>query len=151
MRNYNWMGKIAFYLGWPAIAIYLAGSQRSRIVVFSENYILVLKAWLGDGKWTLPGGGINPSEPIIDGVLRELREETGLQLEKNNLKELSSENFKLRAIRVKLHFFSAEVATRLLVHKQPGEITAIEWVHQAELNASNTDKDALRGIAIWKS
>ncbi|MEB3356744.1 MAG: NUDIX domain-containing protein [Synechococcales bacterium] len=28
--------------------------------------------------WDLPGGGINPEEPLLDGLRREVREETGL-------------------------------------------------------------------------
>src|SRR5690606_27090538 len=30
------------------------------------------------GKWTLPGGGINFGEPPVDGMIREVEEETGL-------------------------------------------------------------------------
>ncbi len=33
----------------------------------------------GGGQWTLPGGGLDFGEDPVDGLLRELREETGLE------------------------------------------------------------------------
>jgi 8-oxo-dGTP pyrophosphatase MutT (NUDIX family) len=120
-------------------------------VIFAGDDILVVKAWLSDGKWGLPGGGIHSQESSVRGALRELQEETGLQLKTTDIKELVTENFRLRGIKVKLHFFSGAVKERLPIQKQPGEITHIEWVNYRELNENNTGKDALRGIAIWKS
>jgi len=151
MKNFRWLGRVSYYILWPGISVYLLGSQRSRVVVFSGDDILVVKAWLSDGKWSLPGGGLHSGEKTVTGALRELSEETGLKLKMSDLVELVSENFRLRGIKVKLHFFSAAVSSRLPVKKQIGEITDIAWVNQNKLNKKNTGKDALRGIAIWKS
>ena len=151
MKIFNWLGRVSYYVLWPGISIYLLGNQRSRIVVFCGQDILVVKGWLSNGRWSLPGGGLHASEPTTTGALRELKEETDLQLKTSDINELTSEDFRLRGIKVKLHFFSAAVDSKLPVKKQPREITDIAWINQKELNASNTNKDALRGIAIWKS
>jgi 8-oxo-dGTP pyrophosphatase MutT (NUDIX family) len=151
MKGFNYFGRASYYLLWPGISLYLLGNQRSRIVVFSREDVLVVKGWLSNGKWSLPGGGLHASEPMVTGALRELYEETGLLLKTSDIKELISENFRLRGVKVKLHFFSAAVNSNLPVKKQPREITDIAWINQKELNPNNTNKDALRGIAIWKS
>ncbi len=151
MRNFKWLGRVAYFIAWPGISVYLFGSNRSRIVINSGDDILVVKAWLSNGKWALPGGGIHGHESVITGALRELQEETGLHLKVSDLRELKTEDFKMRGIKVKLHFLSAAVNTKSPVEKQPGEITDIEWINYKELNGRNSGKDALRGIAIWKS
>jgi 8-oxo-dGTP pyrophosphatase MutT (NUDIX family) len=151
VRNHRWLGRLSYYLLWPGIAIYLLGSQRSRIVVVSGDYILVVKGWLSDGKWSLPGGGIHGSESILNGALRELHEETSLEIKTKDINELLSEKFWLHGVRLKLHYFSVILPTKLLVQKQRGEITDIEWINLSKLDSNNTAKDALRAIAIWKS
>lgn len=151
MKNFNWLGRLSYYILWPGISIYLFGSQRSRIIVFSGDDVLVVKAWLSNGKWSLPGGGMHSGESTASGALRELHEETGIKLKTSDLNALVSENLRLRGIKVKLHYFSAYINPKLAVQKQPGEITHIAWMNQNELNKSNTGKDALRGITIWKS
>jgi 8-oxo-dGTP diphosphatase len=33
-----------------------------------------------NGKWEPPGGGLDPQEPILDGLIREVKEEIGLEV-----------------------------------------------------------------------
>ncbi|MCA3268342.1 MAG: NUDIX hydrolase [Azospirillum sp.] len=48
--------------GNPGEIVFLRRSRRERIA----------------GTWTLPGGGVEPGESIVDAAIRELSEETGL-------------------------------------------------------------------------
>jgi bifunctional NMN adenylyltransferase/nudix hydrolase len=51
------------------------------VVVHSGHVLLVRRgAQPGKGLWALPGGFINPSETLLEAVLRELKEETRLKL-----------------------------------------------------------------------
>ena len=52
-------------------------------VVWHENKILLVQRAHnpGKGNWTIPGGYVDQNERISDAVVREIREETGLETE----------------------------------------------------------------------
>jgi len=55
-----------------------------RGVVFRENRILLVKEKI-DGGWTLPGGWADPCQSPSEGVVREIREESGYESEARRL------------------------------------------------------------------
>ncbi|WDI31753.1 NUDIX domain-containing protein [Hyphococcus flavus] len=52
-------------------------------VVFKGDDILVIKRGKPpfQGQWSIPGGGLENGERLVDAVIREVREETGLEIE----------------------------------------------------------------------
>jgi 8-oxo-dGTP diphosphatase len=55
----------------------------TKALVVHKGKVLVLREAAYDegtntGKWNVPGGRINPEEPLHTGLLREVREESGL-------------------------------------------------------------------------
>lgn len=56
------------------------------IAVVKDNKILVVRRAMHDdtlaGEWELPGGGVDAGETIEEGAIRELHEETGLEVDK---------------------------------------------------------------------
>jgi 8-oxo-dGTP diphosphatase len=50
------------------------------VVTDAEGQVLLLKASYGDNAWGLPGGALDPGETIHEGLLRECREELGLEV-----------------------------------------------------------------------
>jgi ADP-ribose pyrophosphatase YjhB (NUDIX family) len=54
----------------------------ARVLLIDEHdRVLLLRADLGDRNvWIAPGGGLEPGETAEDAALRELREETGIEL-----------------------------------------------------------------------
>jgi ADP-ribose pyrophosphatase YjhB (NUDIX family) len=49
-------------------------------VIFDDDRVL-LQRRDDTGRWGLPGGGVEPGESVRQAVIREVREETGLEVE----------------------------------------------------------------------
>lgn len=59
------------------------------VVRCQERVLLVQRARIpGKGLWALPGGFIEPDELILNSALRELREETNLEIENSELRQV---------------------------------------------------------------
>lgn len=57
---------------------------RCQAVILKENKILVLRQFnykLGEEYWMLPGGGLEANETPEEGIIREIKEETNLDID----------------------------------------------------------------------
>lgn len=91
MRLYYLLGRLLS--PFALVALYgvsmVTSAPRARIVVENEKKeILLLKTWLGAGRWGLPGGGIDRGEYPEKAAVRELYEETGISLSADALQPL---------------------------------------------------------------
>ena len=92
------------------------------------------------GKWSLPGGVLELGESLIEGVVREVREETGLEVEVVELIELIDRIVRQPASkdgRIRYHYVIADYVCRVV----GGELHAasdadeVRWVGRAEWNS----------------
>lgn len=60
-------------------------------VVIENNRVLLVPQW-GDG-YDIPGGGIDLGESILDGLVREVREESGIEVEPVKILHTSDDFF----------------------------------------------------------
>lgn len=89
-EGYARLGRIAYKAVSPFMRLYMTDKHlRVRILIVNEfNETLLVRSWLGHQSWSLPGGGIRRREVPVMAAVRELAEETGLQLSPDKVQEL---------------------------------------------------------------
>jgi ADP-ribose pyrophosphatase YjhB (NUDIX family) len=87
------------------------------------------------GHWTLPGGLVELGEPLLAGVVREVREETGLTVEPIELIELLDRIYR-EDERVRYHYVIADYLCRVVSGAllAASDADAVRWVERAEWN-----------------
>ena len=88
------------------------------------------------GKWTLPGGMLELGESLTEGVVREVKEETGLTVEPVELVELLDRIYR-EGERVRYHYVIADYLCRVVFGelKAASDADAVRWVERAEWNS----------------
>ncbi len=101
-----------------------------------NQYLLqdrIKKDWQG---YTLPGGHIEPGESIVDAVVREMKEETGLTVLDPRL--CGVKQFPIDGGRYIVFLFTATEFTGELVSSAEG---TMHWVDKDKLHTVNTVND----------
>ncbi len=93
----------------------------------------VKKDWQG---YTLPGGHVEPGESFVDAVIREMKEETGLDILKPRL--VGIKQFPIDDGRYIVLLFKTESFSGQVVSSDEGEM---EWVECDKLSEINTVDD----------
>ncbi len=88
------------------------------------------------GHWTLPGGVLEVGESLAEGVVREVREETGLEVEPIELIEVL-DRIHREGERVRYHYVIADYLCRVMGGElqAASDADAVRWVERAEWNS----------------
>lgn len=102
----------------------------------------VKQDWQG---WTIPGGHVEPGEAIVDAVVREMQEETGLTVLHPRL--CGIKQFPIDGGRYLVFLFETEVFTGTLRSSGEGEM---RWIPRSRLGEYRTveDLDALLEVML---
>jgi ADP-ribose pyrophosphatase YjhB (NUDIX family) len=107
-------------------------------VVVDEGRVLLVRRGTEPlkGHWSLPGGLLELGEPLLAGVVREVREETGLTVEPVELIELLDRIYR-EDERVRYHYVIADYLCRAVggALRAASDADAVRWVERAEWNS----------------
>jgi ADP-ribose pyrophosphatase YjhB (NUDIX family) len=102
------------------------------------------------GEWTLPGGGIEFGETPIDAVVREIFEETGFQVEVDELLGVDTEWFEhvdrvVHSLRV---IYTVSIVGGALTSELDGSTDLATWFTPAEAHRLPLVGLARKGLAL---
>jgi mutator protein MutT len=107
--------------------------QVSAALIFRDGKLLIAqrpaKAHLG-GLWEFPGGKREPNESAEQCLVREIREELGVEISVGELVETVTHAYPEKTVRLK--FFLCRLVRG---EPQPVECAAVKWVSREELAA----------------
>lgn len=114
------------------LKIFTAITKRPRarvLVVNEQGQLLLIRAHISHGKWTLPGGGLERGESAVSAATRELYEETGIRVDESSLQYLATLERPAYDIPFSAPLFLVIVKSTSLpsaIHN-PREIKSIGW------------------------
>ncbi|MDQ5972257.1 MAG: hypothetical protein QG553_416 [Patescibacteria group bacterium] len=142
-------GKLGFWLAYPLLWVYLRFGWRTRVLVIVDGEILLLRGWLGTGRWQLPGGGVHRGEPPAQAAQRELREETGIEVSAEQLQPLYSGRSSSHGLSFNFHAYVVELAAKPVVKRQAIEISESQWVKPTKVSEYSVTPDTNDCLDTW--
>ncbi len=121
------------------------------VVIRDDAVLLVRRAFPPrQGEWSLPGGRLELGESLVDAVRREVREETGLEVEVGPLVEAFDRVHHDEAGRIRYHFVILDFLCRPLggTLRAGDDAADARWVNRAEVAALGVNLHA--GAVIEK-
>jgi ADP-ribose pyrophosphatase YjhB (NUDIX family) len=107
-------------------------------VVVDEGRVLLVRRGSEPlkGHWTLPGGMLEVGETLAAGVAREVREETGLEVEPVELVEVL-DRIHREGDRVRFHYVIVDYLCRVTGGelRAASDADAVRWAEHAEWNS----------------
>ena len=128
-------GRLLFWVLWPITWVYAPLKTRVRILVVCGDEFLATKSYFGRGFWELPGGGTKKNETQADTAVRELYEETGVQILQKNITELVPLSvYHESGLSMRYRIFVTQIVAELKTAKPNNEVSNVAW-----LRLSDTD------------
>jgi ADP-ribose pyrophosphatase YjhB (NUDIX family) len=134
------------------VNVYLRwGGLRTRIFITSGDKVLLTKGWLNPAEWSLPGGGLHRGETPEVGICREVREETGLVIEPNQLQPFFKGDYREFGFRFPYICFRIELTEASVLTRQKWELADAQWLPLSSLSQLRLNQDVHDALAAYPS
>ncbi len=139
-------------LSFPIKGLFIHNSQRVRVIIVSNQQVLLTKSAIGSQKWSLPGGGIEKGESYTHACAREVQEETGIRLHSplialGHMRLPAQKRWPVATI----HFYSThtpEMTKPCII--RPLEILDVQWFSLNKL-PDNISPTVAAGLKLYRS
>lgn len=111
---------------------HFVGNVAQKAIIEHEGMVLVCRG-VGDDVWEFPGGRLHAGEAPVDGIVREIKEELGVEME--NLKPLvviPSFHYKSNMQQVFIAYTAACKSSEITA--DPSEVEEAKWISKEELH-----------------
>lgn len=129
MNNlYYLSGRLLFGLLRPFIR--LLSRPRTRVLITDgQGHVLLMRSWFGRQRWDLPGGGIKRRETAQEAAIREIAEETGLELTGDDIRLIGEFSRKTSDLSHGVILFHAKVTKGHVEPQHPFrfEVLEVQW------------------------
>ncbi|MBQ8299620.1 MAG: NUDIX domain-containing protein [Clostridia bacterium] len=98
------------------------------------------------GKWGFTGGAVDANETSLDGAMREIKEELGVEISKDEIEYLLS--FKREKGFVDIWLVKKNIAIEELV-LQPEEVSEARWVSLKELKMLIENDEMVKSVNLY--
>jgi 8-oxo-dGTP diphosphatase len=106
-------------------------------VVIAEGRALLIRRGHAplEGQWSIPGGTLETGETIVEGIERELAEETGIRVHVLELIEVFERIFRDKDGRVQYHFVIVDYLCEMSggSARAGGDVVDVAWASESDL------------------
>lgn len=119
-------------------------------LIFRDDHILLVRRANPplQGEWSIPGGLVETGETTKEAIVREVREETGLDVEPVKLVEVFERILRDQDASVEYHFVLIDYSCRIVsgVAKAGSDVSEVRWAKLEELELLAVAKDTCEVI-----
>jgi 8-oxo-dGTP diphosphatase len=119
-------------------------------VVISDGRVLLVRRGSPplQGQWSIPGGSLEVGETLLEGVRRELAEETGIDVRVQNLVEVFERIDRDPSGKTRYHFVVLDYLCEVVqgAARAGSDVTEIAWAAPSELEKYSLTQIATRVI-----
>lgn len=140
---------LGFWIGWPLFYLYFSRSTRTRILLIHDNRLLIVKNWLSSGHWSLPGGGIKKGEDPGIGAVRELYEETAINISATDLTPIGQGFTKQNGIGFNFYAYFIKLDKEVIAKRELIEVAEMRWEDIKKVRQMNPGNDLLATLELY--